>query len=108
MQRDLPSESLKGKDIYEKFEISLPFSRTNVKTFADTIELAHKECGGEGFVTLEALRKFFTTQAWIQLSDESSKLCKVLLSDALKNADKAHSANQIDSTWLMCYGLIAC
>ena len=57
MQRDLPSESLKGKDVYEKFEISLPFSRTNVKTFADTVAIVEKECGGEGFVTLEALKK---------------------------------------------------
>jgi hypothetical protein len=28
VQKDLPSISLEGKDVFEKFELSLPFSRT--------------------------------------------------------------------------------
>ena len=42
-------------DKYDKFEESLPFSRTYVAQFESYVNAVEKECGGEGFVTLEAL-----------------------------------------------------
>lgn len=36
-QKDLPSVSLENKDVYEKFELSLPFCRTLVKTFETNV-----------------------------------------------------------------------
>jgi len=108
VQKDLPSVSLEGKDAYEKFELSLPFCRTTIKTFAANVANAEEACGGEGYVTLDAMTKCFTSPAWAQLTQNDSKLCKVLLSDALKDHNKAQSPDQIDSTWLLCYGVILC
>jgi len=59
-------------------------------------------------VTLDALNKVFTSPAWAQLTQNDSKLCKVLLSDAFKDAKKHQSGEQIDATFLMCYGIILC
>ena len=84
IQKDLPTISLDGKDAYEKFELSLPFYRTNIKTYEANIEKAHEACGGQDFVTIDALCKVFTTPAWAQLTQNDSKLCKVLLSNAFK------------------------
>ena len=108
VQKDLPSVSLEGKDAYEKFELSLPFCRTQIKTFAANIAIAEAACEGEGYVTLDQLTKVFTSPAWAQLTQNDSKLCKVLLHDALKDANKAQGPDQIDATWLMCYGVILC
>lgn len=54
---------------------------------------ADKACGGEGFVTVEALCKVFTSPAWSQLTQNDSKLCKVLLSDAFKDVNKTMSGD---------------
>jgi hypothetical protein len=40
IQKDLPSVSLEGKDAYEKFELSLPFNRTMIKTYAANVAIA--------------------------------------------------------------------
>jgi hypothetical protein len=104
----LPAISLDGKDAYEKFELSLPFCRTAIKAFAANIEIAEKECGGEGFVTIEALTKVFTSPAWAQLTQNDSKLCKVLLSQAFKDEEKTMSPEQIDVNFLLAYGIILC
>lgn len=92
VQKDLPSVSLDGKDAYEKFELSLPFCRSAIKAFAAGVITADTACGGEGFVTLDALNKVFTSPAWAQLTQNDSKLCKVLLSDAFKDSSKSHSS----------------
>ena len=63
-QKDLPSVSLENKDVYEKFELSLPFCRTLVKTFETNVQLAEQNCGSEGYVTIYALNKVFTSPAW--------------------------------------------
>ena len=84
IQKDLPTISLDGKDAYEKFELSLPFYRTNIKVFEANIEKEHEACGSHDFVTIDALCKVFTTPAWAQLTQNDSKLCKVLLSNAFK------------------------
>lgn len=46
VQKDLPSVSLEGKDAYEKFELSLPFNRTMIKTYAANLASAEEACGG--------------------------------------------------------------
>jgi hypothetical protein len=107
-QKDLPSISLAGKDAFEKFELSLPFCRTTIKNFAENVAKAHEACGGEGYVTIDSLCKVFTTPAWAQLTQNDSKLVKVLLSDAFKDKSKHHGPDQICETYLMCYGLILC
>jgi hypothetical protein len=39
--KDLPGVDLKGKDAYEKFEISLPFSKILIKDFVHRVNQAH-------------------------------------------------------------------
>jgi hypothetical protein len=52
-------------DKYDKFEESLPFGRTYVLQFESYINATEKECGGDGFVTIEALaQKLGTSEAW--------------------------------------------
>jgi hypothetical protein len=57
------------------------------------VTTAEKACGGEGFVTVDALCKVFTSPAWSQLTQNDSKLCKVLLSDAFKDVNKTMSGD---------------
>lgn len=108
VQKDLPAVSMDGKDQYEKFEFSLPFYRTPIKTYEQNIEKANQACGGQGFVTIDALNRVFTSSAWAQLTQDESKLCKVLLSDAFKDEEKGMAPDQIDVTFLMCMGLLHC
>lgn len=63
-QKDLAPPSLDGKDAYEKFELSLPFCRTPIKQFEANVAKAEEACGKEGFVTIDALNKVFTSSAW--------------------------------------------
>jgi hypothetical protein len=37
VQKDLAAISMDGKDTYEKFELSLPFCRTKITTFAPSL-----------------------------------------------------------------------
>jgi hypothetical protein len=60
------------------------------------VRKAEKAAGGNGFVTLETLRQYFTSPAWHELNDENSILSKILLSSAFKNESKGQSAGQID------------
>ena len=54
---DLPAIDIGGiRDVYARFEASLPFNRTLVTVMLKKIEEAEKECGEQGFVTLAALR----------------------------------------------------
>lgn len=64
-KKDLPAIDLSGiADQYAKFEAGLPFARTLVTLMLKNIEEAEKECGDEGYVTRDALRKQLTTAAW--------------------------------------------
>ena len=47
--------SLSGKDIYEKFELSLPFARSAAFDTFTAIRNAHVKLGKENFVTIESL-----------------------------------------------------
>lgn len=54
---DLPAIDIGGiRDVYARFEASLPFNRTLVTVMLKKIEEAEKECGEQGYVTLAALR----------------------------------------------------
>ena len=54
---DLPAIDIGGiRDVYAKFEASLPFNRTLVTVMIKKIEEAEKESGDQGFVTLASLR----------------------------------------------------
>ena len=65
--QDLPSVDMKGKDVYERFELSLPFNKILIKDFQSKVYAAQKDCGNKDFVTVESLKKHFTTPAWISL-----------------------------------------
>jgi len=80
----------------------------NIKDFEKNIQAADKECGEQGFANIAALSKLFTSPAWAQLTQDDSKLVKVLLSDAFKNKEKGQAPDQIDTTYLMCYGVLYC
>ena len=47
--------SLSGKDIYEKFELSLPFARSAAFDTFTAIRNDHVKLGKENFVTIESL-----------------------------------------------------
>lgn len=106
--KDLAAISLSGKDPYEKFELSLPFCRTLIKTYCAKVYEADRICGEKGFVTLDELRNQFNSPAWAAINDDDSKLTKVLLSAALKDPEVGHQPNQIDTKYLICYGLLLC
>ena len=86
VQKDLAAISMDGKDTYEKFELSLPFCRTKITTFAPSLLEAEKK-SGEGYVTINALTKIFNTPAWAQLTQDDSKLCKILLSEPFRHKE---------------------
>lgn len=90
--KDLAPVSYSGKDSYEKFELGLPFCKINAIDFFKAVEVAHRTCGKENFVTLEALTQVLNTAAWEQLKQEDSRLAKVLLHPAFKNEEEGHSA----------------
>ncbi len=107
-QKDLNTFKVKSSDPYEKFEYSLPFSRTLIKQFEQNVRSADLECGGNGYVTIAVLRKFCVTDAWSQLDTADSKLVKCLTSEAFKDQEKGQAYNQIDTSFLLCYGLLLC
>ena len=107
-QKDLNTFKVKSNDPYEKFEYSLPFSRTLIKQFEQNVRSAELECGSKGFVTIAALRKYCLTDAWAQLDAKESKLVKCLTSEAFKDQEKGQAYNQIDANFILCYGLLLC
>jgi len=52
-------------DKYDRFEESLPFNKTYVTQFESYVNATEKECGGEGYVTIEALaQKLGASEIW--------------------------------------------
>ena len=69
--RDLPAPEIKG-NVFEQFELSLPFARTYADTFAKRVRMAAFKClqneTGDGkTVTIETLRETLNTPAWSDL-----------------------------------------
>lgn len=50
---------------------------------------AVKDCGNEGFVTANALRKHLTDDLWKDLDNESSLLIKILQSSHFKRPESS-------------------
>lgn len=95
-------------DSYEKFEHDFPFNQINIKAFENNVRVAEQACNNQGYVTLVELAKVFNTQAWADLSRYDSKLARVLSSEAFKDKSKNQSEDEIDTNFLICYGLLLC
>ena len=52
------------KDQYLKFELSLPFQRILLSNFLKKLDNAQKVSGDESYVTIDALKEEFKTDAW--------------------------------------------
>ena len=104
---DLDAPEIKG-NVYQKFELSFPFSRTFADSFAKRVRAAvamdkiEKKSDGTT-VTIDSLRRVFTTPAWEELKDDNSRVTKLIKSPVFKNAD-----GQIDANWLILFGFLHC
>ena len=72
----------------------------------DKLDTALKNSGDNGFVTIEALAKEFTTPAWADLAKENSPLNQILTTPYFKKANLEH--DQIDVDYLRLMGLLHC
>ena len=108
-ERDLPVPStFLVTDRYTKFELSLPFCRTDINRFIKHVTDAEKISGGNGFVTADSLRAVFLTPAWNPLRQMGSLLSKMLVTAHFKNESKGQSAFEIDAEYLKLFGLLHC
>jgi len=67
-----------GKDAYQRFELNLPFARHHCVEFWGVIVAAQKECGNEGYVTVDALREQLPGDVWKDLDNKNSDLVRIL------------------------------
>ena len=70
-EADLEAPIVEG-NAWQKFELSLPFARTNADIFAKRVRQAATLCeragtGDGSSVTLDSLREVFQTPAWADL-----------------------------------------
>ena len=98
-ESDLKAPELVG-NVYQKFEKSLPFSRTYVDTVAKRVRQAAESCKAEGqgdgtTVTIEALRKVFVTPAWADLKKEDSRITNMINHTAFANDDGNIDVNSL-------------
>ena len=107
---DLSSPSLRNTNDYQKFERSFPFARTYVDTFIKRVKGAsyltkRGDPSSDGsYVTLQSLRETFLTEAWDEIRNEDSRLCKLLNSTVFKHETKEH----IDINSLVLFGIHHC
>ena len=89
-------------------EASLPFNRIHVVDMNVAIEEA-SEASGEGtFVTLKNLRKSLPTDAWADLEDRQSNLCKVILSAEFGCEETDSDDPKINADYLKMWALLHC
>ena len=72
------------------------------------LEIAEKECGNEGFVTIEELSLSFETPAWDGLKDCESDVSRLLRSSMFKNETKEHIGAKINTEYLRIFALLHC
>lgn len=56
----------------------MPLYRTRIKTFYRKLKEAEHECDDKGYVTIQALKNQFKTEAWVDINDKNSKLSQIL------------------------------
>ena len=106
---DLPPIDFAGiADPFEKFEMSLPFNRTLLAVMQAKVDIAHQDCGSQGWVTLSALKAVLPTKAWAPLADPESKLAKTLNSSEFRDPEKNQQEGQIDVDILTLFSLFHC
>lgn len=106
-EADLAPPKITG-NVYQKFELSFPFSRTYAETYAKRVQAAaakdKRENKGDGStVTLEALRAVFTSEAWAELKQDDSRITKLIKSPVFRN-----TKGLIDANWLILFGFLNC
>ena len=104
---DLSPPRITG-NMYQRFELSFPFSQTYVDVFAKKVRAAaaqDKSTGkGNGqTVTLESLQAMFKSPAWAGLSQTDSKITKLIKSPVFRNQH-----GKIDGNWLILFGFLHC
>ena len=74
---DLEPEPIDGKNRLQIFELKLPFSFTRIGAFNEKVRQARELAGeqDEEFITMDSLRKKFTSKAWEPLHNDSSIVC---------------------------------
>ena len=65
-----------------------------------------EDCGGEDYVTPEAMRVHFKSEAWAALEDEESTLYRFITSIAFKR--EGLEAKQIDRQALSMFAMLHC
>ena len=105
---DMPMPSLVGNQ-YQKFELSLPFARTDINAFVKRIRGAAqltkkiKPRGNGKIVTIEALREALCTPAWEDLKKENSRITKLIKSSVFENEN-----GEISVDYLLLFGFLNC
>ena len=100
---------LTQKNEYEKFELSLPFARTNIDTFIKRVKGAsfiakRAKPGSDGTtVTLTSLRQTFLSPAWEDLQMDDSRITKLISSSVFQNA-----RGEIDANSLILFAFLNC
>ena len=104
---DLAAPQIKGNK-YQRFELSFPFARTFIDSYAKKIRAAaaQDKASGKGngtIVTIESLRQVFKTPAWAELELDDSKITKLIKSPVFRN-----EKGKIDANYLILFGFLHC
>ena len=91
--------------LFEDEEAYIPFRQSDLPFLVNKIKLAHKRDGGNGYVTLKALRAVLP---WDDLKENDSSLAINLLSPAFKNESLNLTEDQIDAKWLTIWAIKKC
>ena len=101
---DLPPPKITTKDKFEQWELTQPWVRCNMLAYRVHLDLAHEDCGGEGFVTRAALARQFNTPVWSGLKNADSKLSKFLVEWMCDDDDKS----KLSYESLAIFGILHC
>jgi len=72
------------------------------------ITQAQRECGNEGFVTVDALRKILTNDIWKDLDNANSNLVRILQGSHFKDPESDQTEEQIDYKILASFTILNC
>ena len=60
--------------LFDDDDVYKPFRETDLPFMVNRINLAHKRCDGNGYVTLRALRAELNVESWDGLKEKDSSL----------------------------------